>query len=147
MYFEGLAALPKFNILGINRFQKAFFVDDEYNAYGRVIVPGGPLGKLLYPGYFKTHMEVSSIPATGEFADVSLEYLPPDELNLNEECIPEPNWPAPGRHIFPFHGGLVDYLRPVGPGVYAGVGWKAPRPEMNDLGRKFLPFVLIRVYK
>lgn len=147
VYFQGLAALPRFNILGVNRFQKAFFVDEEYNAYGRVIVPGGPFGNWLYPGYFKANLEISTVPATGEFADASLQYLPPDELNLNEKSIPVSQWSAPRKHIYPFHGDLVDYLRPVGPGVYAGIGWKTPRPDRNETERKYLPFVLIRMYE
>ncbi len=40
----------------------------------------------------------------------------------------------------------VDHVRVVGPGVYVGLGWKAPRENKAKLGRRFLPFVLVREY-
>ena len=40
----------------------------------------------------------------------------------------------------------VDHMRAVGPGVYVGVGWKAPREDKVELGRRFLPFMLVREY-
>jgi hypothetical protein len=32
----------------------------------------------------------------------------------------------------------------VGPGVYVGAGWKAPREGRHELGRRFLRFLLVR---
>ena len=40
-------------------------------------------------------------------------------------------------------GGLTDYLRAVGPGVWVGVGWREPQPGV-DVGRRFLHFMLVR---
>ena len=45
-----------------------------------------------------------------------------------------------------FCGLQVDHMRAVGPGVYVGVGWKAPREDKVELGRRFLPFMLVREY-
>jgi hypothetical protein len=76
-------------------------------------------------------------------ADLQLEYLPPDALGLLATDIPISSWPHPTQQRFPFHGGLSDYLRPIGPGVYVGVGWRAPR-RGTDVGRRFLHFMLVR---
>ena len=45
-----------------------------------------------------------------------------------------------------FCGRQVDHMRAVGPGVYVGVGWKAPREDKVELGQRFLPFMLVREY-
>lgn len=82
--------------------------------------------------------------ATNELADVQLEYRPPEELQLQPTALPVQSWAQPRQHLYPFSGGLTDYLRPVGPGVYTGVGWKAAKK--GDLGRRFLHFLLIRRY-
>ena len=38
----------------------------------------------------------------------------------------------------------MDHVRAVGPGVYVGWGWKAPREHKVELSRRFLPFILVR---
>lgn len=43
-------------------------------------------------------------------------------------------------------GWQVDHMRAVGPGVYVGVGWKSPRENKVEMGRRFLPFILVREY-
>ena len=58
--------------------------------------------------------------------------------------LPNASWPRPKPPRWPFSGGLSDYMRAVGPGVYVGAGWRAPRPEKRDVGRRFLTFLLIR---
>ena len=85
--------------------------------------------------------------ATGELADVSLEYLPASTLALEHKHLPDaPRWPEPAEHQrWPFDGGLVDYLRPVGPGVFVGVGWYA-REAGRRKYKQFLYFVLARAY-
>ncbi|GMH45031.1 hypothetical protein BSKO_12988 [Bryopsis sp. KO-2023] len=144
--YDGIAALPAFNFLGLNRFQKAYFLEPESDdLYGRVLLNRGPPGDSLYPGYFKANIDISTVNPTGELADMTLEYLPREKLGLRDEDVPVAGWPKPKDPLYPFSGGLVDYLRPIGPGVYAGVGWKAPRPEKNDMGRRFLFFVMARV--
>ena len=51
-----------------------------------------------------------------------------------------------GRPDHRFRNLQVDHMRAVGPGVYVGVGWKAPREDKVELGRRFLPFMLVREY-
>lgn len=58
--------------------------------------------------------------------------------------LPDASWPRPKPPRWPFSGGLSDYMRAVGPGVYVGAGWRAPRPEKRDVGRRFLTFLLVR---
>lgn len=40
--------------------------------------------------------------ATGEVADVALEYLPPDRLGLAHADLPRSAWPPPRHHLWPF---------------------------------------------
>lgn len=81
---------------------------------------------------------------TGELADMSLEYLSGDSLALRPESLPSAGrWPQPALdHRWPFNGGLVDYVRPVGPGVYVGVGWKLGK---GARGKQFLYFIMAHV--
>ncbi len=51
-------------------------------------------------------------------------------------------WPPPRPPLPPFGGGLVDYVRAVGPGVYVGSGWKEKRAGQP---KEFLYFLMIRV--
>ncbi|CAD7696373.1 unnamed protein product [Ostreobium quekettii] len=140
--FDGKAALAWFPWFGVDRFKKCFFLDSSYNLFGHLVVNRGPLGELLYPTYFQASCDLATIPATGEVADIRLDYLPVNKLNLKEE-LPIAGWRPPGDPRFPFGGGLVDYMRVVAPGVYVGVGWKAPKKK-RDLGRRFLYFVLVK---
>jgi len=141
--FEGKAAVPLVGGLGLDRFQKAFFVHPQtFNLMGRVLLRRGLLGDLLYPLYYTCQVERAVVPSTGEVADVSLEYLEPQELPLRKDDLPRSAWPAPGPQRYPFNGGLVDYLRPVGPGVFVGCGWKE-RLDNGLVGERFLTFVLV----
>jgi|TARA_B110000977_G_scaffold26760_1_gene33486 hypothetical protein len=49
-------------------------------------------------------------------------------------------WPIPKFPVPPFDT-LVDYLRPLGPGVYVGKGWRG-----GGAGDEFLTFILFRRY-
>ena len=74
---------------------------------------------------------------------MSLTYKEPEDLPLKLQDLPDDSWPRPGPHRFPFNGGLVDYMRPLGPGVFVGCGWKE-KPESGLVGERFLTFVLVR---
>jgi hypothetical protein len=81
---------------------------------------------------------------TEEQVTLALTYLQADECEaaFRREDLPGEHWPLPTDPMFPFSGGLVDYLRPVGPGVYVGVGWK--RASGWRGARQFLHFLLVR---
>ncbi len=83
------------------------------------------------------------IAATGEASDLQLTYSDPASLRLDGADLP-PHWPSPRDPLPPFSGGLVDHMRAVGPGVFVGVGWKAPREGKRELGRRFLHFVMVK---
>ncbi|CAL5222355.1 g4707 [Coccomyxa viridis] len=142
--YRGRAAVPLPGVFG--GFSKVFFVQpDTFELYGRVEVQKGPLGDLLYPLYFRCNIGPSSIPATGEVSDMQLEYLQPEQLKLQPSDLPQQGrWPHIRAPKWPFSGDLVDHVRAVGPGVYVGWGWKAPREQKVELGRRFLPFILVR---
>lgn len=141
--FDGKAAL-RLPLLGLDRFKKCFFVDlASRELHGHLVVNKGPLGELLYPVYFRASCDLTTIPATGELADIALEYLPVSKLELWGDQLPVSSWRTPEDPRFPFGGGLVDYLRLVAPGVYVGVGWKAPKKK-RELGRRFLYFVIVK---
>lgn len=141
--YKGKAAVPLSGLFG--HFEKAFFLHpDTYEVYGRVRLKPGVLGDTLYPLYFKCTPKQTVIPDTGELADMSLEYLSGDSLALRPESLPSAGrWPQPALdHRWPFNGGLVDYVRPVGPGVYVGVGWKLGK---GARGKQFLYFIMAHV--
>jgi hypothetical protein len=76
--------------------------------------------------------------------EVRLEYQSLDRLELDRGSVPE-SLPTPKEPIWPF-GGLTDYMRIVGPGMFVGRGWKqADGVTDNRKGSGFLHFVLIRV--
>ena len=83
--------------------------------------------------------------ATEELTDMQLEYLSPEDLKVAPQHLP-PTWPQPKEPRYPFDGNLTDYCRMVAPGVLVGVGWKAPQPGI-DVGRRFLNFMLVRIYE
>lgn len=58
--------------------------------------------------------------ATQEPCDLRLEYLAPEDLGLSKSDLPRGLWPAPKRHLPPFHEGFTDFVRVVAPGVYVG---------------------------
>ncbi len=81
---------------------------------------------------------------TGEMADMTLDYGSPEELQLSPGLMPSiRQWPSPQVPRWPFSGGLIDYMRPVGPGVYVGCGWK--RGPGSKRGKRFLYFLLVRL--
>jgi len=141
--FEGKASVPFAGGLRLDRFQKAFFLHPKtFSLMGRVLLGRGILGDILYPLYFTGDVERILIPSTGEVADVSLDYLEPENMPLTREDIPRSAWPTPGKHRFPFDGGLVDYMRPVGPGVFVGCGWKETL-DAGMIGEQFLTFLMV----
>ena len=58
--------------------------------------------------------------ATQELCDVTLRYLPPEQMGLKQADLPRSAWPPPRAQLPPFHDGFTDYLRAVAPGVYVG---------------------------
>lgn len=78
---------------------------------------------------------------TGEPASIALRYRNTEDLLFDEEDLPG-SWPLARNPLFPFSAELVDYVRPVGPGVYVGQGWTFS--EKNPYGKKFLAFLLVR---
>ena len=142
-WFDGRAAL-RFPALGLDRFKKCFFFEPPcQQLHGHLALNKGLLGEFLYPVYFKASCDLTTITATGELADISLEYLPVEKLKLPGDHLPVSSWRPPKDPRFPFGGGLVDYLRLVAPGVYVGVGWKPPKKK-RELGRRFLYFLLVK---
>lgn len=108
-----------------------------------------------------------TVPATGEACDLSLDYqnppylesdMPPDmsypsrrtdgvadapaygvgDDDDDDRVDTRVWWPIPKLPPPPFDT-LVDYLRPLGPGVYAGKGWRG-----GGRGDEFLTFLLVR---
>jgi hypothetical protein len=70
-------------------------------------------------------------------------YLSREDRAVDHDELPtHALWPRPRDTFFPFGGGLVDYLRPIGPGVYVGVGWKWRRGRRR--ARQFLSFLIVR---
>eukprot|EP00210_Caulerpa_lentillifera_P006432 g6144.t1 len=122
-----------------------FMEEDGFELLGRAIYPFDQITKSTYPLYFKLNLKSGRIPATGEIYDFSFEYLMKAETSITSKDQSPDFWPEAKDPVFPFNGRLTEYIRCVGPGCYVGIGWKAPRPEFNDLGRRFLTFVLIRV--
>lgn len=108
-------------------------------------MPNVPFSDVLSPLYFHVTTKLIRIPATGELSEVQFAFQDVDDLNQQISEIPK-GWPNLKDPLFPFHGGLTDYLRPFGPGCYVGVGWREPRIEFNDLGRRFVTFILIKDY-
>ena len=155
--FEGRAA----NVPGgpfINRFQKVFYPspNDPGTWHGRVVVKKPKFIEKYIPLYFKTNDTLErflKVPSTAEDADLMLDYQNPPYLEADMPPAMEyPSrrtpgdgsqgtwWPIPKLPLPPFDT-LVDYLRPLGPGVYAGRGWRG-----GGNGDEFLTFILFRRY-
>lgn len=81
------------------------------------------------------------IAGTFEPASLALRYRKREDLPFDVSELPGA-WPGPKDPLFPFSADLVDFLRPVGPGVYVGQGWMLTDDDPN--GRQFLPFILVR---
>lgn len=144
--FEGRAAsLARF--VGWDRFSKEMTMDPESCVvHGHTKMHNVPLGDVLYPLYFQTEATEERIPATGEMTEMQIRFLTKNETERSMTRIPD-SWPTPRDPAFPFDGGLTDYLRPIGPGCYVGVGWKEPRLEFGDMGRRFLTFLMIKTVR
>lgn len=133
------------NIFNLSKFKKSFVMTlNKGEIEGRVEYGNYDLISNLNPGYLKMSLDLASIPATGELSDFQFHYDEPVEFDISEDEIEKYGWPPIKEPSFPLHGGLTDYVRPVGPGVYVGVGYRAPRMEKNDLGRRFLYFALVK---
>ena len=138
--FEGRAA----NVPGgplIDRFQKVFYPSptDPGTWHGRVCVKKPRAIERFLPLYFRTNDTLErflKVPATGEDADLMLDYENPPYLEADmPPAMSRPGrmtpgagtlatwWPVPKLPPPPFDT-LVDYLRPLGPGVYTGRGWR-----------------------
>ena len=138
----------------LNRFAKAFYIerdDDPMRSaasrrfLGRAPIRKGPLDGLL-PLYFASNDfsdDSVSVPGTGERADLALDYrdvpVMPNSTPLDARAGGV-SWPRPRLALYPFNT-LVDYLRPLGPGVIVGRGY---RLVDGVSPKKFLSFVLVR---
>ena len=156
--FEGRAA----NVPGgpfINRFQKVFYPSPKEAGvwHGRVVLKKPNIVEKYLPLYFRTNDTVErfvKVGTTAEDADLLLDYQNPPYLESDmPPAMRYPSrrtpggegrggtwWPVPRLSPPPFDT-LVDYLRPLGPGVYAGRGWRD-----GGRGDEFLTFILFRRY-
>ena len=153
----------------VNRFQKVLYPSptDETGGtwHGRVVLKKPKFVETFLPLYFRTNDTLErflTVPATGEPCDLSLDYqnppylesdMPPDmrypsrrtdgvedaAIGTDGDVVDTRTWwPIPKLPPPPFDT-LVDYLRPLGPGVYAGKGWRG-----GGRGDEFLTFLLVR---
>ena len=153
----------------VNRFQKVMYPSptDETGGtwHGRVVLRKPRIVETYLPLYFRSNDTLErflTVPATGEPCDLSLDYQNPPYLEsdmppgmtypsrrtagvadapLGADGDPVDTstwWPVPKLPPPPFDT-LVDYLRPLGPGVYAGKGWRG-----GGRGDEFLTFLLVR---
>ena len=138
----------------LNRFAKAFYIERDDDPMrtaasrrflGRAPIRKGPLDGLL-PLYFASNDfsdDSVSVPGTGERADLALDYrdvpVMPNSTPLDARAGGV-SWPRPRLALYPFNT-LVDYLRPLGPGVIVGRGYRL----IDGVSpKKFLSFVLVR---
>ena len=137
--------------------------------HGRVVLKKPRFVETFLPLYFRSNDTLErflTVPATGEACDLSLDYQNPPYLE--SDMPPDMSYPSrrtDGVADAPAYGGddgdddrvdtrvwwpipklppppfdtLVDYLRPLGPGVYAGKGWRG-----GGRGDEFLTFLLVR---
>ena len=137
--------------------------------HGRVVLKKPRFVETFLPLYFRSNDTLErflTVPATGEACDLSLDYqnppylesdMPPDmsypsrrtdgvadapayvgDDGDDDRVDTRVWWPIPKLPPPPFDT-LVDYLRPLGPGVYAGKGWRG-----GGRGDEFLTFLLVR---
>jgi hypothetical protein len=137
--FDGRAGVPV-----LKGFRKLFFrhpTTDEL--YGHVDVGYWPLGAFIYPLYFRCNLGVVIFPGTSTPTDMQLEYQDLDTMDLGQEAVP-PSLPTPKEPMWPFSG-LTDYMRPIGPQMFVGRGWRQPRDGVKlKKASGFLYFVLMR---
>ena len=137
----------------LNRFAKAFYVETDDDPMrsaasrrflGRAPIRKGPLDALL-PLYFASNDfsdDSVFVPGTRERADVELDYR---NVPVAPKSRPRDagaggvSWPQPRLPLYPFDT-LVDYLRPLGPGVIAGRGYRL----IDGVPKTFLSFILVR---
>ena len=62
---------------------------------------------------------------TNSLTDVQLQYLPLRYLDIQAGDLPA-GLPQPREPRWPFSGGLTDYMRAFGPGMFVGRGMKRP---------------------
>lgn len=155
--FEGKVSKLRGSFL--NRFAKAFYVDEDDDPLrsaptrrflGRAPAKKGPLEALL-PLYFASNDfndDAVYVPGTRERADLMLDYR---DVPVAPSALPKDaraggvSWPAPRLALYPFDT-LVDYLRPLGPGVLVGKGYrlKTDPERVSEIPSEFLSFVLVR---
>ena len=155
--FEGKVSKLRGSFL--NRFAKAFYVDEDDDPLrsaptrrflGRAPAKKGPLEALL-PLYFASNDfndDAVYVPGTRERADLMLDYR---DVPVTSSALPKDaraggvSWPAPRLALYPFDT-LVDYLRPLGPGVLVGKGYrlKSDPERISEIPSEFLSFVLVR---
>ena len=85
------------------------------------------------------------VPGTNERADLSLDYRNVPVLpSKRPEADADYSWPAPRLALWPFDR-LVDYIRPLGPGVLVGRGYRhTAGDDTSTTSTRFLDFVLVR---
>lgn len=76
--------------------------------------------------------------------DVALVYGEGIGPKMELADLPDSSWPRPRPHRYPFNGSLVDYMRPIAPGMFVGCGWKE-KPMSGLVGERFLTFILVRI--
>ena len=152
--FEGKVGKLRGSFL--NRFSKAFYVDEDDDPLrgvpstkflGRASIKKGPLDALL-PLYFASNDledDALYVPGTNERADLSLDYRNVPVLpSKRPEADADYSWPAPRLALWPFDR-LVDYIRPLGPGVLVGRGYRhTAGDDTSTTSTRFLDFVLVR---
>ena len=152
--FEGKVGKLRGSFL--NRFSKAFYVDEDDDPLrgvpstkflGRASIKKGPLDALL-PLYFASNDledDALYVPGTNERADLSLDYRNVPVLpSKRPEADADYSWPAPRLALWPFDR-LVDYIRPLGPGVLVGRGYRhTAGDDASTTSTRFLDFVLVR---
>ena len=62
--FDGRASVPVVGVLGLDRFQKAFWVNPRnFTLMGRVLLNRGVVGDTLYPLYFQADVQRVIVPS------------------------------------------------------------------------------------
>jgi hypothetical protein len=87
----------------------------------------GPLDAWWLPVYARVDVELSLTPVQADAgADIVFVYPSAGQpLDLQPQHLPAQRWPSPrSSSQSPFSLGPKDYVRPVGPGVYVGCGYR-----------------------